>query len=74
LELHTDESLKLLDEIAAMNPATLVLTGGNPFLRRDLEVLIRHAVASGLRVSLTPSVTRKMTEAALTHLKELSTT
>jgi AdoMet-dependent heme synthase len=70
LELRTDESLRLLDEIVALNPATLVLTGGDPLLRRDLEVLIRHAVASGLRVALTPSVTRKLTEAALTHLKE----
>lgn len=70
LELRTDELLKLLDEIVALNPATLVLTGGDPLLRRDLEVLIRHAVASGLRVALTPSVTRKLTQAALTHLKE----
>ncbi len=70
LELRTDESLKLLDEIAALNPATLVFTGGDPLLRRDLEVLIRHAVTSGLRVALTPSVTRKMTQVTLTHLKE----
>lgn len=74
LELRTDESLNLLNEIAALNPATLVLTGGDPLLRRDLEVLVRHAVASGLRVSLAPSVTRKMTEAAITHLKEWGVT
>lgn len=70
LELRTDESLRLLDDIAALKPDILVLTGGDPLLRADLETLIRYAVARGLRVSITPSVTRKVTDAAITHLKE----
>ena len=69
LELRTDESLKLLDEIAELHPATLVLTGGDPLLRTDLETLIRHAVAAGVRVAITPSVTRRATKAAMLNLK-----
>ena len=35
----------------------LVLTGGDPLKRADLFELIRHAVAAGLQVALTPSAT-----------------
>jgi ferrochelatase len=69
LELRTQESLRLLDEIAELQPATLVLTGGDPLLRKDLELLIRHAVEAGVRVSITPSVTRRVTRTAITNLK-----
>lgn len=69
LELRTHESLRLLDEIAKLHPATLVLTGGDPLLRTDLETLIRHAVAAGVRVAITPSVTRRVTKAAIMNLK-----
>jgi ferrochelatase len=70
LELRTDESLRLLESVAKLEPATLVFTGGDPLLRKDLELLVRHAVLSGLRVAITPSVTRRVTEAAIWHLKE----
>ena len=69
LELRTHESLRLLDEIAELHPATLVLTGGDPLLRTDLETLIRHAAAAGVRVAITPSVTRRATKAAMMNLK-----
>ncbi|MGB8344762.1 MAG: radical SAM protein [Ktedonobacteraceae bacterium] len=69
LELRTHESLRLLDEIAALHPATLVLTGSDPLLRRDLETLIRHAVTAGVRVAITPRVTRRATMAAMLNLK-----
>lgn len=69
LELRTQESLRLLDEIAGLQPATLVLTGGDPLLRKDLEILIRHAVEAGMRVAITPSVTRRVTRTAIMNLK-----
>ncbi|HVB25148.1 MAG TPA: TIGR04053 family radical SAM/SPASM domain-containing protein [Ktedonobacteraceae bacterium] len=69
LELRTHESLRLLDEIAELHPATLVLTGGDPLLRADLETLIRHAVAADVRVAITPSVTRRVTKSAMMNLK-----
>ncbi len=48
-ELSTDEIRKLLDEIASRSNETMVvLTGGEPLLRRDLEQLVEHGNALGL--------------------------
>ena len=48
-ELNTAEVFALLDDVAALNHGTLiVLTGGEPLLRRDLEEIVRHGVAAGL--------------------------
>jgi len=48
-ELTTEEVFSLLDEIAARSQATLVvLTGGEPLLRRDLETLLEHGSKLGL--------------------------
>ncbi len=50
-ELDTDEVKDLLDDIAAIGDGTMVvLTGGEPLLRRDLDVLARHATDCGLMV------------------------
>ena len=43
-ELSTAEELRVLDEIADVNSETLlILTGGEPLLRPDLEELVRPA-------------------------------
>jgi len=48
-ELSSEEVCSLLDEIAARSRSTLVvLTGGEPLLRRDLETLVAHGHALGL--------------------------
>lgn len=48
-ELATDEVRGLLDAIAGRSPQTMiVLTGGEPLLRPDLEELITHGSAIGL--------------------------
>jgi radical SAM protein with 4Fe4S-binding SPASM domain len=48
-ELSTAEVQALLDDVAALGHGTLVvLTGGEPLLRKDLETLIRHGSALGL--------------------------
>ncbi|MBI5310604.1 MAG: TIGR04053 family radical SAM/SPASM domain-containing protein [Actinobacteria bacterium] len=57
-ELTTAEGLKLVDQLAGFgNQPILVLTGGDPLMRRDLFELAAHADAAGLRVSLTPTAT-----------------
>src|SRR5690606_14008187 len=40
------------------DPPLFVLTGGDPFMRKDLPDLIRYATSIGLRVSSSPSGTR----------------
>ena len=50
-ELSTGELKKLLDEISQVGPeAMVVLTGGEPLLRKDIEELAAHATSLGLMV------------------------
>jgi MoaA/NifB/PqqE/SkfB family radical SAM enzyme len=50
-EMDTAEVKDLIDEIAALSDGTMVvLTGGEPLLRRDIEDLARHATECGLMV------------------------
>lgn len=50
-ELSTEEVKDLLDDIAALGDGVMVvLTGGEPMLRRDIEELARHATDCGLMV------------------------
>lgn len=50
-ELSTDEGIALIDDLAGLSPgAMLVLSGGEPLLRRDIVDLAGHAVRRGLTV------------------------
>ncbi len=50
-ELTTDEIKAVLDDIATLSPeCMIVLTGGEPLLRPDIEELAAHASAQGLMV------------------------
>ncbi|ODS31767.1 MAG: radical SAM superfamily protein [Candidatus Scalindua rubra] len=52
-ELNTDAAHKVIDEIAELNPnIILILTGGEPLLRKDLFYLSRHASRKGMMVLL----------------------
>ncbi|MBI2921641.1 MAG: TIGR04053 family radical SAM/SPASM domain-containing protein [Planctomycetes bacterium] len=69
-ELSTKEGKKLIDQIAEFGSPLFVITGGDPLKRPDLFELIDHAVAKGLRTTLTPSGTRLMTPEVIQRLKE----
>lgn len=57
-ELTETEARRVLDEIAAVNADTmLILTGGEPLCRPDLEALVAHATARGLFVVLGTNAT-----------------
>ena len=52
-ELDTNSALKVIDEIAELNPnLILILTGGEPLLRKDIFDLSRHASRKGMMVLL----------------------
>lgn len=57
LELSTYESYKTIDQIVALGPSELVITGGDPLERVDVFQLIDYARRRGIRpaVTLTPS-------------------
>ncbi|KKK86357.1 hypothetical protein LCGC14_2764060, partial [marine sediment metagenome] len=61
-ELTTEEGERLIDELATFeNRPILVLTGGDPLMRRDLLQLAEYADQQGLRVALTPTATALVT-------------
>ncbi|MBC8351690.1 MAG: TIGR04053 family radical SAM/SPASM domain-containing protein [Planctomycetes bacterium] len=70
-QLTTQQSKALIDQVATFpRKPNLVLTGGDPLKRSDIFELIRHAVAAGLQVALTPSATPLATKEALQKAKD----
>ena len=66
-ELTTGECRRVIDEIAAVNPNVfLILTGGEPFLRRDLFEIAAYAAERRFTTVLgTNGVLLREKEAAL---------
>lgn len=64
-ELDTGEGRALIDELAAFGTELLILTGGEPLLRRDLLTLARYAAAHGLMVVVGTNGTLLDTRTAL---------
>ena len=48
-ELTLEECVRIIDDIAAFATPTIILTGGEPLLRKDIFDIIEHATAKGLR-------------------------
>lgn len=68
-QLGHDEGIALIDDLARFQGTILVLTGGDPMLRPDLEDLVAHAAGRGVRVALTPSATTRVTPDRLRALR-----
>ena len=61
-ELSTAEGKRLLEDAAAFGDGQLiVLSGGDPLVRDDVEELIAHGDDLGLRMTITPSGTDSLT-------------
>jgi radical SAM protein len=71
-ELTTEEGRRLIDRVAAFGdpPPLLVLTGGDPFRRADLESLVAYGAGRSVSVSVTPSGTAAVTEERLRALRD----
>src|SRR5215831_17412475 len=70
LELTSQESIHLIDQVSQCGNPLFVLTGGDPMKRPDVFELILYAVQKGLRVAMTPSGTPLMTCQVVARLKE----
>ena len=68
-QLDAAEALELVDSLEPFAGSILVLTGGDPLLRPDLEEIVRRARRRGLRVALTPAATPRVTEERLASLQ-----
>ena len=72
-ELSTQQCLDTVDQIGQLNPATvLILTGGEPLLRSDLERIAERAAGHGMLVvvgssgiTLTPARAGRLAEAGV---------
>jgi len=51
LDLSTEEALRVIDEMGAMNVRDLSLTGGEPFQRKDFRELVRRVVENNIRIA-----------------------
>ncbi|MBI4570532.1 MAG: TIGR04053 family radical SAM/SPASM domain-containing protein [Chloroflexi bacterium] len=69
-ELTTGEAFQLIDQILEFGDPILIVTGGDPMMRRDLFDVLGYAVERGLRTSLTPTTTRLVTPQALRRVRD----
>ncbi|MGE9271186.1 MAG: radical SAM protein, partial [Verrucomicrobiales bacterium] len=60
-ELTDGEAITLIDQLADLAPPMLILTGGDPLMRRDILKIARHATHAGMRVGLSPAGTNRLT-------------
>ena len=60
-ELTTEEAFRVVDQIKEFGDPILVITGGDPMMRRDVFDILAYASSRGLRTSLTPTTTRLVT-------------
>jgi len=75
-ELTHEEGLRLIDQVASFGKPgpTMVFTGGDPLLRKDLLELISYANSVGVRSAVSPAATELLSLDALRRLKEAGTT
>jgi len=59
-ELNHEEAFSLVDQLAELAPPMLILTGGDPLMRRDVLDIGRRASDAGMRVGLSPSGTQRL--------------
>jgi AdoMet-dependent heme synthase len=69
LELSTEEGKTLLKQTADMGTPIVVLTGGDPLQRDDLEELVEAGCSYGLRMATIPAATERLTRERLASLK-----
>ncbi len=72
-ELSLEESLRLVEQVAEFGKPypILVVTGGDPLMKRGLWRILEHAVGLGLRVAVAPSVTPLLTRDVIRRFRKL---
>jgi radical SAM protein with 4Fe4S-binding SPASM domain len=68
-ELTTYEAYKTVDQIAALQPRELIITGGDPLLREDVYQIVDYARRRGLTPTLVFSPTPELTFEAISRLE-----
>ncbi|GAA0924129.1 StsB family radical SAM/SPASM domain sactipeptide maturase [Virgisporangium aurantiacum] len=69
-ELAHEESIDLVDQVAAFGARLIIFTGGEPMLRKDLFTVAAHARGLGLRVNIITNGTRVLNESIARRVAE----
>ena len=69
-ELTHEEGKDLIDQVAEMGTGILVLSGGDPLQRKDLDDLVVHGKSRNLRVGTIPAATERLTLERVVRLKK----
>jgi radical SAM protein len=67
-ELSLEQGKDLIRQVKAMGTPLMVLTGGDPLQRDDLEELIRYGKSVGLVMATIPAATDRLTQARIQSL------
>jgi len=70
-EMVTEESIDLVEQVAAMGARVVIFTGGEPMLRKDLFAIARHARGLGLRVNIITNGTRIVNESIACEVADI---
>ncbi|WP_051452068.1 StsB family radical SAM/SPASM domain sactipeptide maturase [Actinospica robiniae] len=70
-ELDTAESMRLVEQLAELGTNTVVFTGGEPMLRKDLFRIVEHAKSCGLNCNIITNATMIRTQAQARRFAEL---
>jgi heme b synthase len=49
-ELSTEEAIRFLEDVASFSRPVVILTGGEPLLREDIDEIARHGTQLGIRM------------------------
>ncbi len=69
-ELDGDQARHLIDQLLELAPPMLIVTGGDPLMRRDALDLVRYASDRGQHVGLSPSATELLLRTDFEKIKE----
>ena len=71
-ELDTGQCVRVMDDLNRFDtPPIVVLSGGDPFMRRDLFDIAEYGLKLGLTVSVSPSATALVTPERLKRLVDI---
>ena len=75
-ELTLEEGIQLIDQVASFGKPspTIIFTGGDPLLRKDLFELLSYATKTGVRFAVSPAATELLSYDALKRMKEAGAT
>lgn len=70
-DLSTDECLNIIDQMEHANVASVSITGGEPFLRKDIWTLLAYIRQKGIVITQIYTNGMLVTEEVLKHLEKL---